>query len=865
MFRLPTLHLYEHFYRNIFHVKPETSRSTVPYTILIPIVVFLKRGLRAPRLRSTSSIVQVISMAAKEELTCTHCKELFTDPRTLECLHTFCAKCLLDGKKREVNGPQPFPHDGAGEEGPERGPEKFVVTCLAPGCGISYSAETVEKIENELKTDHFLQRVRERFDILSSPDPRCDKCDRADNHAVGFCIQCSIIFCQICLNAHNRQANTEKHGTVTMQQMWQKSESVDAKHGTCDPLEPFAVKKKWKCTEHMDLGLQDADSDVSLLCLDCNHMICRSCITTDHLSHRREFAKLLLERRRYQEYQEQIYSPFEDLIQVQENVAKMIDMLNDRKEELTKKRRRVKDIIEEKLETMCKGVEEQKEVLLGRVQDIYTRKSEYLGKEIKDFEDLNKETSRILGVVENTLDVSLPTEILHGEKDWIERMKHLQKKSEDHPKEPNECDTFILSIDSTPLPAGVIGSVFSNPHPLSFTVEGISEANFIAGNETDIFVTCRDFIATPLLTSDLDISVELHPHAGGQKVHGNVQNDGNGKYVITLEPRIAGEHTLQVIVRDVDEELPLHLIPIHVSPIPNPEATLNSIISKEQIPQMKDPARVAVNQYNTIVVSDREAHMLFVLNEEGECQGWIGGPGEGRLEFQEPHGVAFLTEDKIVVADTNNHRIQIVSINGEFITEFGNIGTYPSEFMYPEDVDVLQHNMVVCVVDRLNHRIQFFKQDGTYLGSFGRWDIFDDLYSICVGMQDTILLAECNRNPVRRVQHHKKIPLNVHQDPLVEHAFLPSFVHLYVSNTILEPQGEMVQASISYDPTSRYVFLADGSYTMKLYTGAGKLVRSVNVVYPETSAKICSIAFMSESRVVVCDSANKRVVILSVF
>ena len=796
------------------------------------------------------------SGAAKEELTCTNCKELFTDPKTLKCLHTFCAKCLLDGKNREINGPQPFPGDGVGEEGPE---EEFVVTCLAPECGISHSAETVEKLENELKTDHFLQRSRERFDILSSPDPRCGKCDEAENHAVGFCNQCSTTFCQSCLIAHNRQ---KKHGNITMQQLRQESESIDAKH---DPLEPFAVKKKWKCTEHVDIGEQETDSDVSLLCLDCNRMICKSCITTDHYSHKREFARVLLERPRYQEYQEQIYTPFEELIQVQENVAKMIDMLNDRKEELANKRRRAKDIIKGKFKTMCKGIEEQKEMLLGRVQDIYTRKSEYLGKEIKDFEDLNKETSRILDVVENTLDVSLPTEILHGEKYWIERMKHLQKMSEDHPKEPNECDTFILSIDSTPLPAGVIGSVFSNPHPLSFTVEGISDANFIAGRETEIFVMCRDFIATPLLTSNHDISVELQPHAGGQKVHGIVQNDGNGKYLITLEPRIAGEHTLQVIVRDVDEELPLHLIPIYVSPIPDPEATVNCIVSKEQIPQMKDPARVAVNQHNTIVVSDREAHMLFVLDEDGECQRWIGGPGEGRVEFQEPHGVAFLTEDEIVVADTNNHRIQIVSINGEFITEFGSIGTYPSEFMYPEDVDVLHHNMVVCVVDRLNHRIQFFQQDGTYLGSFGRWDIFDDLYSICLDMQDTILLAECNRNPVRRAQQHKKILLNVQQNPLVEQDFLPSFVHVYVPNIILETQGETVQASISYDPTSRYVFLADGSSTMKLYTSTGEFVRSVNVTYPETGAKICSIAFMSESRVVICNSANKTVVILSVF
>ena len=52
-------------------------------------------------------------MAAKEldDMTeCSICTEVFTDPRVLPCIHSFCLKCLLNyGKDRQPGDSMPWP------------------------------------------------------------------------------------------------------------------------------------------------------------------------------------------------------------------------------------------------------------------------------------------------------------------------------------------------------------------------------------------------------------------------------------------------------------------------------------------------------------------------------------------------------------------------------------------------------------------------------------------------------------------------------------------------------------------------------------------------------------------------------------
>ena len=777
-------------------------------------------------------------MSAREELNCLNCGELFTDPKTLKCLHTFCAKCLTVEEQRAIDPQSP------------RGGGRYNVSCPAPDCHTDHSMETGDK--SDLKTDYFLERTTKRFEKLNSPDPRCDQCEEPDNWGEAFCEECTVLLCKFCLGSHNRHKETKKHITLSLEQMRQgSSPENESKSGARDPLAPFAVKKKWKCKEHVRVEEQMAD--VSQLCLECKKMICISCGHSKHSLHEREFASLLIDK---PEYKPVLQEHLENTLGVRNNVARTIDQLNKRLEKLRRNKRSIEDKVKAKFEAMQASLVEQREALLARVQDIYVKKSDYLDKELEDLETQKNEISRSLELVKNTLQIGLAEEILDREKVLIERMIQLRTDFANHPREPAQSDTFIVTMNTTLDLASAIGSVFTDPSPKAFTADDIDQVDFIQDRESQFLVTCRDLVGTPLPTSNHQVSVELRPKGEGLIIKGNVENNHNGTYTVTLKPFVSGEHTLNIEVKDDDEKVAVPPIDVHVSPIPNPEAVVELVISTDQIPQMRYPARVAVNKDNLFLVSDQEAHMLFVLNEHGQCIDAIGQEGEGMGEFQYPQGVAFLSENEVIVADTNNHRIQILSIDGTFIREFGKYGSYSGQFICPTDVAASQ-DRVIYVTDSVNQRIQYFQHDGVHLGTSGVLDVFNEPISLCLDAQNRILVAEHRANQFSILKQCDETPLSGHSNRST-----PEPTDLIVLQRHV-CKGLMNLVSITYDANSRYIFLTQDNSTVAVYTSTGTNVGSVACNLSDV--KLSGIGFLNDSRAVVCDGSNNNVIIMTIF
>lgn len=728
---------------------------------------------------------------------------------------------------------------------------RFTVSCPAPDCQTYHSMETGDK--SDLKTDYFLERTTRRFEKLTSSNPRCDQCEEPDNWGEALCEECAdpVLLCKICLGFHNRHKDTKQHKTLSLEQVRQSAFSEnESESGARDPLKPFAVKKKWKCKEHVSEGKQMAD--VSQLCLECKKMICIGCGNSTCSLHKREFASVLIDK---PEYKPVLQEHLENTLGVRNNVARTIDQLNEHLEKLQRNKRSIQDEIKAKFEAMQESIVKQREGLLARVQDIYVKKSDYLDKELEELEKQKNEISRSLELVKSTLQIGLAEEILDREKVWIERMVQLCTDFANHPREPAQSDTFIVTMNTTLDLAGAIGSAFTNPSPAAFTVDNIDRIDFIQDRESQFSVTCRDLVGTPLLTSNHEVFAELQPKKEGLIVKGNVQNDRKGKYTITLKPFVSGEHTLNIEVQDDDEKVSLPPIDIHVSPILNPEATVELVISTDEIPQMKHPAKVAVNKHNFVAVSDQEAHMLFVLNEHGQCVYVIGQEGEGRGEFQYPQGVAFLSENEVVVADTNNHRIQIVSIDGTFVGEFGKYGSYGGQFICPTDVAASQ-DMVIYVADSVNQRIQYFQRDGVHLGTSGVLDVFNEPISLCVDVQNRILVAEHRGNQFSILKQCEDTPVSGHSNRSTPEPTDLIVVQRYVCTGLTDLVG------ITYDTNSHYVFLTHESSSLAVYTTTGTFVGTVacNV----SNVKLSGIGFLNDSRAVVCDGSNNNVIIMAI-
>lgn len=63
-----------------------------------------------------------------------------------------------------------------------------------------------------------------------------------------------------------------------------------------------------------------------------------------------------------------------------------------------------------------------------------------------------------------------------------------------------------------------------------------------------------------------------------------------------------------------------------------------------------------------------------------------GALGNGKNQFNSPHGFCLNPDDDIVVADTNNHRVVVISKNGDFLFQFGTAGKLDGNLFYPRKV-----------------------------------------------------------------------------------------------------------------------------------------------------------------------------------
>ena len=194
----------------------------------------------------------------KEEITCSICGDLFKDPKTLPCLHTFCKECIqtsidteerMKGQKACPLCRSPLPKDGIASI-----PTNFTTNRLI-------------EIFNSRRTS---DRDSSRLTV------KCDECDSEDSAVARmWCVDCEKSLCEECYKPHTKFKSLKSHKTVTIDEF---TKSPKALLG--------ASAKPQYCSEHDDQPLE-------LYCNTCAQLICRDCTYVDHPrgEHQFEFLK----------------------------------------------------------------------------------------------------------------------------------------------------------------------------------------------------------------------------------------------------------------------------------------------------------------------------------------------------------------------------------------------------------------------------------------------------------------------------------------------------------------------------------------------------------------------------------------------
>ncbi|XP_077074109.1 E3 ubiquitin-protein ligase TRIM39-like [Siphateles boraxobius] len=162
-----------------------------------------------------------------EELQCSICMEVFTDPVTTPCGHNFCRTCLI---KCWTN----------------------TQTCFCPLCKEKYRRRPDLKINTTLR--EVVQHFKEKLNLGES-EVFCDFCDERKQKAVKTCLMCQSSYCETHLEPHHRVPRLKKHTLIN----------------AVENLEDYI------CQKH--------ERPLELFCRDDQTCVCLSCTEGEHRTH----------------------------------------------------------------------------------------------------------------------------------------------------------------------------------------------------------------------------------------------------------------------------------------------------------------------------------------------------------------------------------------------------------------------------------------------------------------------------------------------------------------------------------------------------------------------------------------------------
>ena len=175
-----------------------------------------------------------------DELKCGICLELFQDPRSLPCLHTFCQKCL----QRSLN-------------------ENHSLKC--PVCRAKH--ELNEEGAGLLPVNEYalqelpLRRLQQQREI-DSAEQQCNSCEEKAP-LVAWCKDCDAMICQLCVGMHKKMVILRDHCVV--------------QKGKTEPTASF--EKKAVCLEH-------TGQELKYVCTPCLQLVCPECLLGAHKRHK---------------------------------------------------------------------------------------------------------------------------------------------------------------------------------------------------------------------------------------------------------------------------------------------------------------------------------------------------------------------------------------------------------------------------------------------------------------------------------------------------------------------------------------------------------------------------------------------------
>ena len=662
---------------------------------------------------STSSSTALKKL--EEQLICAICLDLYTNPKTLPCLHSFCQQCL-----------ESLPLDPQGDN--------YFISC--PTCRDCTQLSQPTGVV-DFPAAFLINNLKEVYNLMTKVSGHqqvtCDNC--TTTNATGYCKECAKFLCQECIDVHKKWAPIADH-IIT---------SLDEVVASASKMLP--TKLKIKCSNH--------NKPLEIFCGTCEELICHDCTVRIHRDHDYDLVSDC-----YPKHCQKLETSLKSVSDKVTGVNDVIIALTDTENEIREQGEVVKEEIHVMVEEMIAILQQSERQLTDDVDTIIGNKLQVLSDQKTSAEKKLIQLKKCQESVEQNLEICNPQQVVISTKQMMEHMNQVTEQVNIEEFNAREkADLYFKNNSNIVDTLHHIGDiVFFSPTVLQqCKVKKIDCQHITTTKKTVSFPLSIQFSDSSLLTVPLSsLSCSVVPVGTATPITATVTITTHpGVYTIHCSPVTNGCHQVNVQVNNVQVDSTSLMIPF------NPY--LDNITPVRTIPELKGPWGVAVTDDGHIIVSEQNSHCVTILDidrkkvksfglvsenvefscprgvaitpdnfilvadehkirkisMDGKCIASVGKQGSGPLEFERPCGITISPiTGHIYIADHDNHCIQVLNPDLTSSNVFGTKGSSEGQFENPTNVTIDRQGLVY-VTDTYNHRIQTFTPEGQYLSQFG--------------------------------------------------------------------------------------------------------------------------------------------------
>ena len=728
----------------------------------------------------------------KEEVTCSVCMQLYTDPKQLPCLHIFCLQCLNNVARTSTrNGRIRCPLCQA--------------EVAVPDCG------TMESLP-----DCFY--VKNLLDILAikqcnTSKVTCGNCGEKSEQ-VSYCFHCGEFWCKICLSGHNIIRSNKEHRVLALKDFNDKDfEDV--------------LKRPAFCAKELH------DKQVlKFFCKVCNVPVCQTCVIVDHVGHIVEHLEITAKT-----VKNNVMIELDSAKSAVKTYSCAVQDLKEKRNKIENCTKATIEKIRQTTQTVIDKLQQFEQKLTVQVEDQGKAALEQLTERNATFQAQLAKHEETISQVEHLIDRSTAAELTRLQSHITKSLQELKAEPPQRSKGeenftldfiPNH--SFLQSIDS--LESTGLGTLSMSPTVASnCIVTGMR--NSMIGEAAKIELVTRNSSGEQCYSPADHIKSEFSHLRYEPDFIWKTMDEKNGKYIISLFCRVPGTVQAKFTVNGEPIKQSLFLTvkersytseemfysdfrspwgvtvnasnEIFVTDLNNNKVKVFSdygqLFRSFGLGLLSSPSGICTDTSGRIYVVDRGNNRILLFDSEGELVKEVGeeSMSYGHVQLKEPRGISLdpegkiiicnsgkscvlllssegdllLTfdgsacglelpfdclyhEDQIYVSDFKGNSIKIFNKNGDFLFQFGEQGSGDGEFQNPTGLAVDKAgNLLVC--DDYNHRVQVFAKDGRFITKFGCYGNemgqLDKPTGVAVLKDGSIVVAEFGNNRLQLFQN----------------------------------------------------------------------------------------------------------------